>query len=317
MKRETLLKLIELMDTDYQKSGHKKSEQYQKAEKVLLKTATAQQILVIMETGESFEFDIYFNALLKRKDGQALLDILNKDIELNDNDIAKISKALIEINKIKYIYEFINDNFDLLKNNIYKDTLPSLITALSKSDNVLALMRAYKTKKIRAFDCNNKIFNRILEVASIDTLIVFVNNNFENVNFPKDTGYLSEKDIEWIVDTICDKATPFELGDAITWMNSKLTEEQKEQLIKEQIRKTNCEEDAMYLAQVYVDIKLETPLRKGILTKIDELDANEAKQYILEYSKPEDYERKIIDPNFLTAEQKGIEEILTLLDDIK
>ena len=91
-------------------------------------------------------------------------------------------------------------------------------------------------------------------------------------------------------------------------------EEQKEQLVKEQIRKTNCEEDAIYLAQVYVDIRLEPDLRKNILIKIDELDAEEAKEYILEYSKPEDYERKIIDPKFLTEEQEEIENILTILD---
>lgn len=318
MEKETLLKLIDLMDTDYKKSGHKKSEQYLKAEKMLLKTATAQELLIIMEKGDSFEFDVYFNTFLKRKDGKALVDILEKDIELIDDDISKISKVLIEIGDAKYIYEFIIATPELLQHLVYKDTLPSLITALSKSENTNVLIQAYKNYKIRQFDGlnNNIIFNRILEVASVNTLIKFINDNFENVNFPnnKNTGYLNAKNIESIVDTICDKANPLELGEAVIYMKSRLIEKQKEQLVKEQLRKTDCKEDAIQLAQVYVDIKLKPSLRRDILLKIDELDAKDAKEYILEFSKPEDYERKIIDHKFLTAEQKGIEEILVNLE---
>ena len=145
MEKETLLKLIDLMDTDYKKSGHKKSEQYLKAEKMLLKTAKAQELLIIMEKGDSFEFDVYFNTFLKRKDGKALVDILEKDIELIDDDISKISKVLIEIGDAKYIYEFIIAIPELLQHLVYKDTLPSLITALSKSENTNVLSICYQT----------------------------------------------------------------------------------------------------------------------------------------------------------------------------
>ena len=316
MVRGPILDLIRLMDTDYKKSGHKKSEQYLKAEKMLFKKATAQELLFIMETGESFEWDIYFKAFLNRKDGQAMIDILDKNIDLDDSDIYKISKVLIEIGEAKYIYEFIVAIPDLLKRLIYKDGLTGLMNALSKSDDVNTLILVHKSKKLRSFEDSDKIFNRILEIASVDTLIRFVNDNFENVNFPNNTntGYLTEQDIAWVVDTICDKATPYELKDAVIYMHSKLTEKQKEQLINEQIRKTTAEEDAIYLAQVYVDIKLHPSVRRDILKKIDELDAAEAKEYVLEYGKNEDYERKILDPKFLTVEQEEIENILTYFE---
>lgn len=320
MERETLLKLIELMDTDYKKSCFKKSDQYLKAEEKLLKTATAQELLTIMDSGESFDFKMYFNAFLKRKDGQALIDIVGKNIDLNDKDIADISKVLIEIGKAKYIYKFVITIPDWLNRLLYKDTLPSLMAALSKSKEADTLIEAYKNYKIRQFDgANNKIFNRILEVASVNQLIGFVNENFENVNFPsnKNTGYLSSDNIQCIIDTICDIATPFELREAISYMRSKLTKNQKEQIVETQVEKTTKEEDAIYLAQVYVDIALESGIRYDILKKIEELDVKEAKQYILVYTTPEDYERKIIEPTYLTAEQKGIEEILSSLEETK
>ena len=321
MEKETVLKLIELMDTDYKKSVHKKSEQYLKAEKMLLERATAKEILIVFEEMESGDYDLFFKAFCERKDADAIVEYIRSDLHIENKDLETLMNCLYRIDcDSECLFEFIEYSKDILG---CTKIMPLVNKIVEKADfETLSLTFKLMNKDISATD-REKIFNKILETGTIENLTKFIDSNFKNENYKelipaKKLNYLDFAQIRLLVKQIIDKAQhTYELEEPIMLLRFKIERQQTEKLIKAAIDCAEDGTDAIILARLYCDISLDPVQKKQFLETIDKIGEMEAKAYVVNFGNLEDYDRKIVDPKFLTAEQKGIEEILSSLEETK